>query len=98
MHNEKAGIGFHKENIISEDLCYICRKIGHSTTECPVANDFRKRDTKFANGNRFMFVGRNRSNNRLPRWARRNLIYPFDHKKDPSSSGLLRLTFKLFCR
>ena len=29
VHNEKAGIGFHKENVISEDLCYICGKFGH---------------------------------------------------------------------
>jgi len=83
VHNEKASIGFHKANNISQDLCYICGKIGYPTTECLVANDFRIRNTKFANGNKFIPVGRNRSTNQLPRWARRNLIHPFDHKKGP---------------
>ena len=81
VHNEKADIGFYKENIISEDLCYICGKIDHPTTERPVSSDFRKRNTKFSNGNKFMYIGRNRSTNRLPRWVKRNLIHPFDHKK-----------------
>jgi len=68
VHSEKVGIGCHKENIISEDLCYICGKIGHPTIECPVANDIIKSITKLANGNRFIPVdNKNKSTSMLSR-------------------------------
>ncbi|KAK4731688.1 hypothetical protein R3W88_024676 [Solanum pinnatisectum] len=83
VHNEKTSIGFHKQNVFYEDLCYISDKIGHPTTKFPVANDFRKRNNELENGNRFIHVDINMSTNLFPIWVKRNLIHPFDHKKGP---------------
>lgn len=63
VHIEKASLEFHKETDITEDLCFIYGKLGHATIECPVAANFRNRNTKLAKGNIYKYFHRNRSIN-----------------------------------
>lgn len=83
VHNERAGIGFHKQTNITEDIYYLCGKLGHPTTKCPVAAKCRNRSTLLSKGNNYKPVLRNRFTNLLPHWEKRNLIHPFYHKKGP---------------
>jgi len=81
--NEKVGIGFHNDKAITTDLCYICGKLGHPTTQCPVANKSRNKSVDVATNNCFKTNHKSRNKSWLPNWAKRNLIHPFNHWEGP---------------
>lgn len=78
-HNKKEGLGFQKESSLINDFYYICGQLGH--LGCLVAARFRNKRTKLVNNAKL--VHSIRSFNLLPRWASRNKIHLFDHKKGP---------------
>ena len=47
-YSEKAGLGFHKNFDIPQDLCFICGNLGHPITECPVAVKSRSNSQNLA--------------------------------------------------
>lgn len=65
---KKVGLGFNKESGIATYLYDSYSKLRHLTTECPVANGFKSRNTELANKKSFKKAKRNRSNNMLPSW------------------------------
>lgn len=77
--NERARLGFHKETLSTEDLCYTCGKTGHPTTECPKILKVLHKNMELVKMKTLVCDKRNI----LPTWARRKLIHPFDHKKGP---------------
>lgn len=80
---KKAGIGYYQENVTTTDLCYLCGKIGHPTTEYPIANNVRNRNTSQVYKRWPKNDKRNWSRNMLPSWANKDLIHPFYNRKGP---------------
>lgn len=65
-----ASLGFHKEIVVTKDLCYICGQLRYPTIECPIAIGFMIKSIKLDKGNCPKFIKRNRSTNWLPRWTK----------------------------
>jgi len=94
-HNERAGIGFYNDKVVTTDFFYICSKHGHPTTKCPVARNDRNKNVEIATISYVKTNHRIRNKIGCQNGQKEILFTPSIIRKEPSLSGFLKLTFKM---